>query len=424
VADLRLTTSVDDRPGAEPHERRLSGESVASDPFGDRLLSGRYQVRACIGTGASATVHLATDVTLGRPVAVKILHEGLARDDAFLRRFQAEARSAAALNHPHITAVFDWGETDDDIPFLVMEHLAGGSLRTLLDRQGPRSPSQTLVIGLEAARGLDYAHRRGFVHRDVKPANLLFDDEARLRIADFGLARALAEAAWTEPADAVLGTAKYASPEQAMGDQLDGRSDVYALALVLHECLTGAVPFAADTSVGTLMSRIGKVFPAPEGSGPLGELVVWAAAPEPADRPTAGELATALAGISSQLDRPAPLPIVMTSTLGADLATVERPDDLTIVGAPPAPGAAPAGPTGPPPADDRADLTVIAEPDNRTPRRWGRRRFETTAADDDTGGGAAPKAPRGSGRLYDFMQEDDPDFVDDTTGAIAPATRR
>ena len=144
VADLRLTTSVDDRPGAGVD---------SPDRFGDRLLSGRYQLRALIGTGASATVHLADDVTLGRPVAVKLLHEGLANDDAFLRRFRGEARAAAALNHPNITAVFDWGEADDSVPFLVMELLAGGSLRTLLDRHGTRSVAQTLVIGLEAARG-------------------------------------------------------------------------------------------------------------------------------------------------------------------------------------------------------------------------------------------------------------------------------
>ena len=162
----------------------------------------------------------------------------LAEDEAFLRRFRAEAQAAAALNHPNVMAVFDWGH--DDVPFLVTEYLGGGSLRTMLDQGRLLSPAQALMVGLEASRGLDYAHRRGFVHRDIKPANLLFDEEARLRIADFGLARALAEAAWTEPQGAVLGTARYASPEQARGETLDGRSDVYSLALVLIEAVTGS----------------------------------------------------------------------------------------------------------------------------------------------------------------------------------------
>ena len=163
-------------------------------------------------------MYLADDVRLRRRVAVKLLHDALADDEAFLRRFRAEAQAAAAMNHPNVMAVYDWGQDPDgDVPFLVLEYLAGGSLRAMLDRGEHLSPSQALLVGLEATRALEYAHRRGFVHRDIKPANLLFGEEGRLRIADFGLARALAEAAWTEPQGAVLGTARYASPEQAQG---------------------------------------------------------------------------------------------------------------------------------------------------------------------------------------------------------------
>ena len=154
-------------------------------------------------------------------------------------------------------AVYDWGQDPDgDVPFLVLEYLAGGSLRAMLDRGDTLTPSQALLVGLEATRALEYAHRRGFVHRDIKPANLLFGEEGRLRIADFGLARALAEAAWTEPQGAVLGTARYASPEQAQGKALTGKADVYSLALVLVEAVTGQVPFTADTTIGTLMARV------------------------------------------------------------------------------------------------------------------------------------------------------------------------
>src|SRR5207245_6639621 len=134
--------------------------------------------------------------------------------------------------------VFDWGEDGGEEmagPFLVLEFLGGGSLRDMLDRGNRLTPAQALLVGSEAGRGLDHAHRRGLVHRDIKPANLLFDDEGRLCVSDFGLARALAEAAWTEPAGAVLGTARYASPEQVQGASVDGKADVYALALVLVE---------------------------------------------------------------------------------------------------------------------------------------------------------------------------------------------
>ena len=179
------------------------GSTRMADHIG-RVLGDRYRLLAPVGSGGSGHVFVADDVRLRRRVAVKMLHPALADDEAFLKRFRAEARAAAALNHPNVMAVYDWGEEDEG-PYLVCEYLGGGSLRSVLDRGRRLSPSQALLVGLEAARGLDYAHRRGLVHRDIKPANLLFDVEGRLRIGDFGLARALAEAAWTEPIGAVLG---------------------------------------------------------------------------------------------------------------------------------------------------------------------------------------------------------------------------
>ena len=247
-----------------------------------RVLAGRYRIIAPIGRGASAQVFLADDVRLRRRVAVKMLHDALADDAAFLRRFQAEARAAAALNHPNVMAVYDWGQDPDgDVPFLVLEYLAGGSLRSMLDRGDTLTPSQTLLVGLEATRALEYAHRRGFVHRDIKPANLLFGEEGRLRIADFGLARALAEAAWTEPQGAVLGTARYASPEQAQGKALTGKADVYSLALVLVEAVTGQVPFTADTTIGTLMARVDRDLEVGDELGPLRSALARAGRSDP-----------------------------------------------------------------------------------------------------------------------------------------------
>ncbi|MGQ0618208.1 MAG: protein kinase domain-containing protein [Acidimicrobiia bacterium] len=285
-----------------------------------RVLSGRYRLVAPIGSGASALVFLADDTRLRRRVAVKLLHHGLADDEAFLRRFRSEAQSAAALNHPHILAVYDWGE-DDAEPYLVTEYLAGGSLRSILDKGLRLTPSQALMIGLEATRALDHAHTRGFVHRDIKPANLLFGEEGRLRIGDFGLARALAEAAWTEPAGVMVGTARYASPEQARGEPVDGKGDVYSLVLVLIEAVTGSVPFAADTTIATLMARVAHPIEVPEALGPLRNVLARAGQADPGDRPDAAELAIGLLAAAEDLSRPERLPLG-----GPGPPSVQQPD--------------------------------------------------------------------------------------------------
>jgi serine/threonine-protein kinase len=282
-----------------------------------RVLGGRYRLVAPIGMGASAQVYLADDVKLRRRVALKMLHDALAGDSEFLRRFRAEARAAAALSHPNVMAVYDWG--DAEVAFIVTEYLPGGSLRALLDGGNQLSPAQALGVGLEAARALDYAHRRGFVHRDIKPANLLFGEEQRLRIADFGLARALAEAAWTEPQGAVLGTARYASPEQAKGEPLSGKADVYSLALVLVEAVTGEVPFVADTTLGTLMARVDKPLVVPESLGPLRRVLERAGVADPEERIDARTLATGLLRAAKELSRPAPLPLAGALASSRDL---------------------------------------------------------------------------------------------------------
>jgi len=309
-----------------------------------RVLGGRYRLVAPIGTGASAHVYVADDVRLRRRVAVKILHPALAHDESFLRRFRAEAETVASLRHPHLMNVYDWGE-DDDGPFLVLEHLSGGSLRDLLDRGHRLTPSQALDIGLQAARGLDYAHRRGLVHRDIKPANLLFDDEGRLTIADFGLARALAEAAWTEPAGAMLGTARYASPEQARGGSVDGKADVYSLTLTLIEAVTGRVPFAADTTIATLMARLDHDIDVSEELGAIKPVLAAAGTADRDERIDAAELAMRLDAAATELPRPARLPLAAPDTSAAPVGSRDR-DDLTVLGATGGDAAAP--PNGPP----------------------------------------------------------------------------
>ena len=276
-----------------------------------RVLGDRYRLTRPLGVGASAHVYVAEDVSLRRRVAIKLLHPALAGDEGFLRRFRAEAQVVAALRHPNILRIYDWGE-DTGTPYLVMELLEGGNLRALLDAGNLLSLAQAAAVGASAARALDYAHRRGLVHRDIKPANLIFDDEGRLTVADFGLARALAEATWTEPTGAVVGTARYAAPEQARGEKLDSRADVYSLALVLVEATTGLVPFAADTTLGTLMARLERPLTVPEGVdlGGLGPILEAAGTVAPKDRMDAADLALALDGVASWFPPPPPLPLV------------------------------------------------------------------------------------------------------------------
>jgi serine/threonine-protein kinase len=274
-----------------------------------RVLAERYRLLAPIGSGSSGRVYLADDIRLRRRVAVKVLHGGLADDAGFLRRFRAEAQMAAALHHPHVMAVYDWGE-DDGVPFMVLELLKGGSLRGLLDA-GPRlSPAQAAHVGRQVAAALGYAHVRGLVHRDIKPANLLFDEHGIVRVADFGLARALAEASWTEPAGTIVGTARYAAPEQAGGRPLDGRADLYSLAIVLVESCTGEVPVVGDTAMSTMAARSTRGIEAPPALGPLVPVIARAGRPEPQDRyPDAAAMGADLTAAARTLPSPGALPI-------------------------------------------------------------------------------------------------------------------
>ncbi|MDP9020692.1 MAG: serine/threonine protein kinase, partial [Actinomycetota bacterium] len=314
-----------------------------------RVLGARYRLTAPIGSGASAEVYLADDVILRRRVAVKVLHPALADDEAFLSRFRAEARAAAALSHPNLMAVYDWGESDG--PYLVLEFLGGGSLRGMLDQGRRLSPSQALLVGLDTARALDFAHGRGFVHRDIKPANLLFGDDGRLRIADFGLARALSEAAWTEPGDGLVGTVRYAAPEQASGRRVDGKADVYALGLVLIEAVTGSVPLVAESTIATLARRVDNPVPVPDALGALKPVLEQVGSPDPAQRPDAAALGQALLRAARRLDGPEPLPLAGAVTLDAGGS---GEDDATLL-----PAAQPDGDGGA--GEGNGDATAVQE---------------------------------------------------------------
>ncbi len=294
------------------------------DQAAARTLGNRYQLISRIGSGASAEVYQATDLRLGRSVAVKQLRWDLTEDARFEKLFRTEARLAAKLSHPNIVTVFDWSadpDGEDGGAYIVTELLSGGSLRTVLDIEGTITLSQAAFIGLQAAKGLAFAHDHGLVHRDIKPANLLFGGDGRIHIGDFGIARAVAQAAWTEPEGVLIGTARYAAPEQAASGAVDGLADVYSLAVCLIEALSGEVPLVQESAIGTMMVRQTVDLPVDESFGLLAEPLALAGKAQPAARADAVELADALTAICRTLPEPDPLTLVdLTDHIGGPVA--------------------------------------------------------------------------------------------------------
>jgi serine/threonine-protein kinase len=253
------------------------------------LAGGRYRLDEPLGRGGMATVYLAHDEELRRPVAVKLLAESLAGDTVFRERFLREARLAARLSHPNVVSVYDAGEAEDGRPYIVMEYVPGRTLEGL----GPLPAGEAVALALQACRGLAHAHEQGLVHRDVKPQNLLLRDDGTLKVADFGIARA-AEATALTQVGTVLGTAAYLSPEQALGETVTPATDVYALGAVLYELLTGRPPYELE-SLADLAAKQqeGAIVPvaelAPEVPRRVEDTVMRALARNPAYRPASAE---------------------------------------------------------------------------------------------------------------------------------------
>ncbi len=306
-----------------------------------RLLDGRYQVRSRIARGGMATVYVATDLRLERRVAVKVMHGHLADDSAFRDRFIQEARSAARLAHPNVVNVFDQGQ-DSDMAYLVMEYLPGMTLRELLQEYERLTPEQTLDILEAVLSGLAAAHKAGIVHRDLKPENVLLADDGRIKIGDFGLARAVS--ANTATGQALLGTIAYLSPELVTRGIADTRSDIYAVGIMMYEMLAGEQPFKGEQPMQIAYQHANDQVPTPSianASVPveLDELVLWATARDPEQRPRdARALLDELYAVQNRLDArsgdPAPLQrtVVFPSAPALPPATT---GETQVVGGPP-----------------------------------------------------------------------------------------
>jgi len=223
-------------------------------------LGGRYEIGDLLGRGGMAEVHIGRDARLGRAVAVKMLRPDLARDPSFQARFRREAHSAASLNHPAVVAVYDTGEDEfagNPVPYIVMEYVEGSTLRDLLASGRRLMPERALEIVDGVLAALAYSHAHGIVHRDIKPANVMLTRAGDVKVMDFGIARAVADQSATMTAtSAVIGTAQYLSPEQARGEQVDARSDLYSTGCLLYELLTGRPPFVGDSPVSVAYQHV------------------------------------------------------------------------------------------------------------------------------------------------------------------------
>jgi hypothetical protein len=326
-----------------------------------RLISGRYRLIAPVGEGGMATIWRAVDEQLDREVAVKLLREQFGSDAGFAARFRQEARAAGSLSHPNIVPVYDYGTDTDGSQFIVMQLVEGDNLATVLRERSVLETDDAVRVALGVASALEAAHRRGLVHRDVKPGNILITDDGDVKVTDFGIARAVAEASMTVTGT-TLGSVHYFSPEQARGDEVTGASDVYALGIVLYEMLTGRRPFEGDSAAGVALKRLNEDPPPPSTYRPvpsgLSAIVMRALQREPRDRfPDAGSFAEALrvwqkdpaagaaaAGVAAAAGSPppsaAPIPPSGEPTVYVP-PRVAMPSDRTPSGVGPPPGRPP-----------------------------------------------------------------------------------
>ena len=277
---------------------------TVQDTLINTLFDGRYRVIRRLGSGGMANVYLAEDEELGRRVAIKVLDEKHAGDEQFVERFRREAKNAASLSHPNIVSIYDRGEAQGTY-YIAMEYIEGRTLKELIQARGPLPIDLAVSSARQILGAIRFAHRKGIVHRDIKPHNVLADGDGRLKVTDFGIARA--GASQMTEAGSIIGTAQYLSPEQARGASVDQRSDLYSAGIVLYEMLTGSVPFTGDTPVEIAMKHISKVPEPPSAHRPevpedLDMVVLRALAKDPRERfQTAEEMDAELGRIAAGL---------------------------------------------------------------------------------------------------------------------------
>ncbi|MFI0484634.1 Stk1 family PASTA domain-containing Ser/Thr kinase [Actinomadura sp. 9N215] len=286
-------------------------DTTVADPLVGRVLDGRYRIESRVARGGMATVYVARDIRLDRVVAIKVMHAGLASDDDFVARFIGEAKAAAALSHPNVVAVYDQ-RTDGEHVFLVMEYVAGHTLRDALTSLGRLGPRAALEIMQPVLAALGAAHRAGLVHRDVKPENVLITEDGQVKVADFGLARAETASKMTKTG-VLIGTVGYLAPEQVMSGDSDVRSDVYAAGVMLFELITGRLPHQADTPLAVAYKHVNETVPPPSSAVPgvplrVDELVTDATSHDPRRRPQdanqyLAEVAEVFGGLPRDFDR-------------------------------------------------------------------------------------------------------------------------
>src|SRR6266487_699096 len=302
-------------PDRQNNRKIVAMDDTLADPLTGRLLDGRYAVTARIAHGGMATVYRATDTRLDREVALKVMHAELARDEEFVRRFVGEAKSVARLSHQNVVAVFDQG-ADGPYLYLAMEYVPGRTLKELLRDSGRFPPAAALEIMAGVLDGLAAAHASGIVHRDVKPENVLLTADGRIKVADFGLARAQSAAGHTR-AGLLVGTVSYVPPEQVTGGTTGPRGDVYSAGVMLFELLTGRLPFTGDTPLSIAYQHVNTDVPAPAAMAPglpapVDQLVLAATSRDPARRPAdAGEFMHAVRHVREGLAEPSGLTGVM-----------------------------------------------------------------------------------------------------------------
>ena len=339
-----------------------------------RVLDGRYRVLSHIADGGMATVYLALDTRLDREVALKVMRPGLAADETFVSRFRREARSAARLSHPNVVAVFDQGEDGGNM-FLAMEYVPGLTLREVMEAEGPLTPRAALDIMDSVLQALASAHRAGIIHRDVKPENVILREDGTVKVADFGLARAVTTQTTTAQTGMLLGTVAYLSPEQVERGIADARSDVYAAGLILFEMLTGSKAFTGDTPIHVAYQHVHGSVPSPSSRVPsvpaeLDALVALATSRDPDQRPADADAFLAQVRQTRQQLTPTELDHrpqgASAAAGGVSTVPVARTTALPIGQGPDSPGAATAAGAAVATRPDRDE----ARPQRRGPWRW------------------------------------------------------